>query len=152
MAGLLIVHHTPSPKVDTLVESLIDGARNPQIEGVEVQVRAALAASASDVLEADGYLLVTPANLGYMSGALKHFFDVIYYPCLRETVGRPYGILVHGNNDVDGAINGIERIVRGLEWKLVAEPVRCIGEPGTSDTDAAWELGAVVAANLMEAG
>lgn len=150
MARLLIVHHTPSPKVDTLVESLVDGARNPQIEGVEVVTRAALAASAVDVLDADGYVLATPANLGYMSGALKHFFDLIYYPCLRETVGRPYGMFVHGNDDVDGAIKGIERIVRGLRWRLVAEPVRCVGEPGSSDVDAVWELGAVAAATLME--
>lgn len=149
MARLLIVHHTPSPKVDTLVEALIDGAGNPQIEGVEVMTRAALSASATDVLEADGYLLATPANLGYMSGALKHFFDVIYYPCLRETRGRPYGMFVHGNDDVDGAINGIERIVKGLGWKMVAAPVRCVGDPSLNDTDAVWELGATVAANLM---
>ena len=53
------------------------------------------------MLEADGYLLGTPANLGYMSGALKHFFDQIYYPCLDATSGRPFGVYVHGNNDTD---------------------------------------------------
>jgi multimeric flavodoxin WrbA len=50
--------------------------------------RPALSATALDVLQADGYILGTPANLGYMSGALKHFFDQIYYPCLDETVRR----------------------------------------------------------------
>lgn len=148
-ARLLIVHHTPSPKVDTLVEAVIAGASTPEITGVEVALRAALSASAADVLAADGYLLVTPANLGYMSGGLKTFFDTIYYPCLRETRGRPYGLLVHGNNDVDGAINSVQRIAKGLDWREVAAPLRCVGEPGSADRDAAWELGATVAATLM---
>jgi NAD(P)H-dependent FMN reductase len=39
-----------------------------------VVIRPALTAAAADVLAADGYLLGTPANIGYMSGALKHFF------------------------------------------------------------------------------
>ena len=43
-----------------------------------------------------------------MSGALKVFFDVAYYPCLDATGGRPYGLWVHGNNDVDGAVRAVE--------------------------------------------
>lgn len=146
---LLIVHHTPSPKVDTLVEAVIEGASTPDIEGVDVNVRAALSASSADVLGAHGYVLVTPANLGYMSGGLKTFFDTIYYPCLRETQGRPYGLLVHGNDDVDGAINSVAKIVKGLGWQQVSQPVRCVGDPSSNERDAAWDLGATVAANLM---
>ena len=70
---LLIVHHTPSPYMQAMFEAVISGATDPEIEGVEVVRRPALSVSASDVLEADGYLLGSPANLGYMSGALKHF-------------------------------------------------------------------------------
>src|SRR5262252_3897659 len=108
MSTLLIVHHTPSPATHTLLESVRAGAAEPSIEGVEVVVRAALAATTVDVLEADGYLLGTPANLGYMSGALKHFFDQIYYPCLDATAGRPFGCWVHGNDDTAGAIKAVE--------------------------------------------
>ena len=81
------------------------------------------------MLEADGYVLGTPANLGSMSGALKHFFDTIYYPCLDATERRPSGLYVHGNNDVDGARASVERIVTGLGWRAVAAPVRVIGPP-----------------------
>ena len=124
------------------------GATDDQIEGVDVVARAALNASAVDVLDADGYLLGTPANLGYMSGALKHFFDQIYYPCLEATVRRPYGIYVHGNSDTTGAIRGVETIVTGLQWRLAHEQVSVVGDPSRSDLDACWELGAALAAGL----
>jgi multimeric flavodoxin WrbA len=75
---------------------------------------AGLGATAIDVLGADGYLLGTPANLGYMSGALKHFLDQIYYPCLEATVRRPYGLYVHGDSDTAGAVRAVEAITRGL--------------------------------------
>ncbi len=148
MARLLVVHHTASPALDTMLEAVLDGARNDQIRGVEVSARAALSATASDVLGADGYILGTPANLGYMSGGLKHFFDTIYYPCLHDTGGRPFGLYVHGNNDVDGAIVAVQRIVGGLGWRQVAEPLRSIGEVGSVTRDGCWELGAVLAASL----
>jgi multimeric flavodoxin WrbA len=147
-ARLLIVHHTPSPAMHTLLEAVRDGATDPQIEGVDVVVRAALSATASDVLAADGYVLGTPANLGYMSGALKHFFDTIYYPCLEETVGRPYGVYVHGNDDVTGAMRGIEVITTGLRWTLAQAPVSVTGAPDAAARDACWELGAALAASL----
>lgn len=148
MARLLLVHHTPSPAMHTLLEAVRAGATDPQIEGVELVVRAALSATASDVLAADGYLLGTPANLGYMSGALKHFFDTIYYPCLEETVGRPYGVYVHGNDDVTGALRGIEVITTGLRWRLAQAPVTVTGPPDAAARDACWELGAALAASL----
>ena len=69
---LLIIHHTPSPHCQAMFEAVVAGATDPEIEGVEVVRRAALSVTVSDVLEADGYLLGTPANLGYISGALKH--------------------------------------------------------------------------------
>jgi NAD(P)H-dependent FMN reductase len=126
------------------------GAADPSLAdaGIEVVVRPALSATAVDVLEADGYVLGTPANLGYMAGALKHFFDLVYYPCLDATQGRPWGLWVHGNHDVDGAVLGVERIVTGLRWKAVAEPLRVIGDPDRAALDAAWELGARTAAAL----
>lgn len=148
MARLLIVHHTPSPATQGLLEAVVAGASAPEIEGVEVVVRPALVANAIDVLEADGYLLGTPANIGYMSGALKHFFDQVYYPCLSATVHRPYACWVHGNNDTTGAVRAIETIATGMSWRRVQAPVEVVGEPTRADLDACWELGAAVAAGL----
>lgn len=148
MARVLVVHHTPSPSLDALFRAVVDGAGTDQLEGIEVVARPALTCSPVDVLEADGYVLGTPANLGSMSGALKHFFDTIYYPCLDATRGRPFGLYVHGNDDVHGAVTAVERIVTGLAWQAVAAPVRITGAPQRADLDACWDLGATVAATL----
>ena len=132
-----------------MFDAVLAGANDPQIEGVDVVMKPALSATAVDVLEADGYLLGTTANLGYMSGALKHFFDQIYYPCLDATIGRPYGMYLHGNNDTDGARRAIEKITTGLQWRLAQEPVAVLNDPSRDDLIACRELGAALAAGLV---
>ncbi|WP_410569177.1 flavodoxin family protein [Amycolatopsis sp. cmx-4-61] len=149
MPRLLIVHHTPSPSTQALFEAVVAGATHPDIEGVEVVRRAALAATPSDVLAADGYLLGTPANLGSMSGALKHFFDTVYYPCLDETRGRPFGYWIHGNSDTSGTRRQLLAITTGLAWAEAADPVISTGEPDKKTLEACTELGGTLAATLM---
>ncbi len=148
MPTLLIVHHTPSPALQEMFEAASAGARTDEVEDVQVLVRPALTAAAPDVLSADGYLLGTPANIGYMSGALKHFFDGIYYPCLEATRRRPYGLYVHGASDTGGAIRAVESIAAGLSWRQVRPPVAVTGPPGKPDLEACWELGALLAAEV----
>ena len=131
-----------------LLEAVLAGTRADGIEGVEVIVRPALAASAPDVLAADGFILGTPANIGYISGALKHFFDQVYYPCLTAKVGAPYGLYVHGNNDVVGAVRAVESIAAGMGWTKVAEPVTITGPIDKAVREAVWELAATVAATI----
>lgn len=147
---LLIVHHTPSPHTQEMFEAVVSGATDSEIEGVEVVRRPALTVSPTDMLGADGYLLGSPANLGYMSGALKHAFDVCYYPCLDATRGRPFGLYLHGNEGTEGAEKGVDAITTGLGWVKSAETVVVMGKPSKSDLESCWELGATVAAQLME--
>jgi multimeric flavodoxin WrbA len=145
---LLLVHHTASPATQELLEAALDGTKADGIEGVDVVVRPALAATASDVLAADGFLLGTPANIGYMSGALKLFFDNVYYPCLTARVGAPYGLYVHGNNDATGAVRAVESIAKGMGWERVFAPVTITGAVTKESREAVWELAATVAASL----
>src|ERR1700722_12362898 len=145
---LLVVHHTPSPSMQAMLEAAVAGAGDPALSEVSVVVTPALAATVPDVLAADGFLLGTPANIGYMSGALKHFFDGIYYPCLEATKRRPYGLYVHGASDTGGAVRAVESITTGLEWQRVRPPVTVTGPPGKTDLEACWELGALLAAEV----
>jgi multimeric flavodoxin WrbA len=144
------VHHTTSPSLQELLEAVLDGTRADGLEGVDVVVRAALAATAVDVLAADGFLLGTPANIGYLSGAMKHFFDQVYYPCLSAKIGAPYGLYVHGNLDTAGAVRAAESITKGMGWQRVHEPVLVSGAPTKDDLEACWDLGATVAATLLD--
>ena len=149
MPRLLIVHHTPSPHCQEMFEAVLSGATDPDIEGVEVVRRAALTVSPVDMLEADGYLLGSPVNLGYLSGALKHAFDESYYQILDSTRGRPFGLWLHGNEGTEGAERAITGITGGLGWVKAAEYVIVSGKPGKADLEACWNLGATVAAQLM---
>ena len=146
---LLVVHHTVSPATHALHIAVMGGAHDPSLNDVDVVEKPALTATALDVLEADGLLLGSPVNLGYISGALKHFFDQIYYPCLGATRGRPFGVYLHSNSDATGALRAIATITTGLEWRQAQAPLVVSGEPGPDDTAAARELGSSLAAGLL---
>jgi multimeric flavodoxin WrbA len=146
---LLVVHHTPSPATRELLEAVLAGARDPEITGVDVHVVPALGATVPDVLAADGYLFGTPANFGYMSGALKHFFDTVYYPCLDAVEGRPFGAWVHGGDDATGAVRSVQKLTTGMGLTSVAAPLELAGAPDAAARAACRELGAVVAASLL---
>ncbi|RBY87822.1 flavodoxin family protein [Blastococcus sp. TF02A-30] len=146
MPRLLVVHHTPSPALQAVLEAVKEGIA--LVEEVEPVLRPALSAGAADVLAADGVLLGTPANIGYMSGALKHFFDTVYYPCLDATAGLPFGVWVHGNDDTAGALASVARITGALRWKQAAAPLDLTGAPGPADLEACRELAATVAVGL----
>jgi hypothetical protein len=148
MPHVLVVHHTTSPTMQAVLEAVREGVG--MVDGVELVERPALSAGPADVLAADAFLLGTTANIGYMSGALKHFFDTVYYPCLDATVGRPYGVYVHGNDDTAGALSSIERITGALRWKLAAAPLSLVGAPASDDLEACRELAATVAVTLEE--
>jgi multimeric flavodoxin WrbA len=152
MQRLLIVHHTPSPHCAEMFEAVLSGATDPEVVGVEVVRRPALTVSPVEMLEADGYLLGTPANLGYISGALKHAFDCAYYQLLDTTRGRPFGLWVHGNEGTEGAQRAVDGITAGLGWVKASADVVASGKPSKGDLEACWNLGATVAAQLMSRG
>jgi len=148
VARLLIVHHTPSPATAELLDAVVHGATDPDIVGVEVVCRAALAATASDLLAADGVVIGTPANIGYMSGAIKHFFDTIYYVCADDTRGLPFGAYVHGNLDLAGAVASVATVTGGLKWRQSASIVEVRGAPDKAALERCRELGATLAATV----
>lgn len=148
---LLLVYHSQSGSTERMAKAVIAGARHTDIEGVELSVREALSATPADVLAASAYIFGTPENFGYMSGALKTFFDRCYYPCLEQVSGRPYSLFVRAGNDGTGALGSIQRIVSGWSLKLCYEPVVMAGEFDDQCLVECETLGMTLAAGL-EAG
>ena len=131
-----------------MAEAVIRGAENESVEAVDVRARQALTATVEDVLWADAFILGTPENFGYMSGAMKHFLDTIYYPCENKISGRAFALFVRAGNDGSGAISSIRRILTGLAVKEVQEPLIAVGELTDEMLDACETLGMYLAAGL----
>ena len=140
------------------------GANDPAIADVEVRAVPALEATAEDVVAADGYLLGTSANFGYMSGGLKHFFDSTFLAiggALDESGGagasagatskRPFGLFVHGRYDTTGAVRSVLSIVQALGWRQAHDVLEVMGDVDDHHLARAYELGATLAANVMDA-
>lgn len=146
--NLLVVFHSRTGSTRALCDRAVGAATAAGGDEVHIRVLEALRAGPDDVVWAHGILLVTPANFGYMSGALKDFFERIYHLCLERTAGLPYGLLVKGDTDVDGAVASVERITTGLRWRRVLPPVTVVGATAPSDFERAEELGATLAAGM----
>jgi multimeric flavodoxin WrbA len=148
---LLIVFHSRSGGTRALADAVVAGASDPEIEGVEVRERLAFDADSDDVAWCDAVILGTPENFGYMSGALKDFFERIFYVLVDKTPGLPYALFVKGGHDGEGAVRSVERIVTGLKWRAVLPPLLVTGELADEHLERAHELGLTLAAGL-EAG
>ena len=141
------------------LDAVLAGTGDDAIEDVEVVVRSALGATADDVLAADGYLLGSTANFGYVSGALKHFFDSTFLQIggslsstgaadesSGRTTGRPFGLYVHGRYDTSGAVRSVLSIVAALGWTQGYDVLEVLGDVGSTDLSAAYDLGGTLAA------
>lgn len=145
---LLIVAHAPSPNTQRLRDAVVAGARHPDIDGVVVDARSPFDTGPEQVLAADAIILGTTENLGYMSGALKDFFDRVYYPCLDHTQGLPYVLYIRAGHDGTGTRRAVETIVTGLRWRAVHPPLTCRGAWDDAFPAQCQELGLFMAAGL----
>jgi multimeric flavodoxin WrbA len=148
---VLVVFHSRSGGTAAMTDAVVEGANDDAIEGVEVVAHGAFETTVDDVRACDALIIGTPENFGYMSGAIKDFFERIYYELLDETPGLPYALYVKASTDGDGAVRSVERIVAGLKWKAVVPPFVVVGDLTAQHLDQCRELGATVAAGL-EAG
>jgi multimeric flavodoxin WrbA len=151
MKHLTIIFHSQGGGTKTLITALMEGIKLHSFPELAVHIEDSVVVKSETILEADAIVLGTAENFGYMSGAMKHFFDRIYYPCLETKRGLPYQLIVNADTDGRGAVNSVENIIRGLGWKRIDKPQIFKGKIKKSDLSICKELGATIAAGL-EAG
>ncbi|UTA49435.1 flavodoxin family protein [Simiduia sp. 21SJ11W-1] len=144
---LLIVYHTQSGNTGQLAEAAFRGAQEEA--GCSVKLQTAFDSTLEDLLWCDGVLFGTPENFGYMSGALKDFFDRTFYPAEPYALNKPYGVFISAGNDGTGAVREIDRIAKGYPLTRVAAPLICRGEITPAHLADAHELGLTMAAGLV---
>jgi len=148
---LLIIAHTPSPNTKALAAELLAGASEGDIENVDVQLCSPFDCDAERVLASDAIILFTTENFGYMSGALKDFFERIYYPCLDQperNEAKPYALVIRAGLDGTGTHIAVHKITSGLKWKEVQETTLCKGEHNDQFLSQCHQLGLIMAASL----
>ena len=150
MKHLLVVYHSKTGKNGKMAEAVKRGIEHPDIE-VELRYLRASDAGPEDLLWADGIMFGTPENFGYMSGALKDFFDRTFYEVEGRVDGKPYCMFVGAGNDGTGALTAIRRICNGYNFREVQGPVLVAGELQEDQLGQCEELGMAMAAGL-EAG
>lgn len=143
---LLIVYHTQTGNTGQLAAAVLRGAL--RVAETETQMLRAFDASTDDLLACNGLLLGTPENFGYMSGALKDFFDRTYYPCEGKLNGLPYAVFVSAGNDGSGAVREIGRIATGYGWKLASEAFIARKAITPTDLEACETLGEAMATGI----
>lgn len=147
MKHLLIVYHSQTGHTERLMQAAAEGAAEFAAE-VEVRCIRALQATLDDLLWANGLLIGTPENFGYLSGAVKDFLDRTYYPAQGKVTGLPWAMFVSAETDGTGAVRALDRIALGYGWKNVAEPVIVKGETDAAALQKCRELGQTMAAGL----
>ncbi len=146
MKTLLIVYHTGGVKTARMAEAVEKGARSEP--GVRVVVKRCADAGPEDLLAADGLILGTPENFGYMSGMMKDFLERVFYACEGKVNGRPWALFVGAGQDGSGAVNSVERIVAGLRLQKVHDPIIGLKDLTPEVLSNCEELGAAIATGI----
>lgn len=143
---LLIVHHSQTGNTEQLARAVYQGAC--QVPEIRVRLLRAFEATLDDLLTCHGVLFGTPENFGYMSGAIKDFFDRTFYPAQPYRINVPYALFVSAGNDGTGAVRQMDRILLGYPMRKVAEPVICRGPVTAEHLAQCEELGGTLAAGV----
>ena len=143
---LLIVYHSKSGTVKKMADAIVMGAK--AIPGTTVELVDPLKVTPETVKTCRAIIIGTPENFGYMSGPIKYFFEEIYYECIECTRRLSYALFMAADNDGSGAVSSMKKIITGLGWNNIAEPMICKNGVTSQEIESCRELGMTISAGL----
>lgn len=146
MKRILVVYHSRNGNTEAMARAVHEGAAS--VEGVEATLMRAADATAEDLTGCDGLALGSPEYFGYMAGMLKDFFDRTYEDARGSVFRLPWVAFVSAGNDGTGAVNSMERIARGYQFRMVQDPLIVRGPAADDDLARCREVGMALAAGL----
>ncbi|MFZ2274725.1 flavodoxin family protein [Corynebacterium variabile] len=148
MPYLLVVHHSPTDKLRGITDTILHAAEgaaaevNSTLPGelhLEIRERNALEPDTAELLGASALLFGTTANFGYISGALKHYFDSAFMEVTNEDTYTAHSVLagywIRGGYDTTGAEKAMTAITTGYGWNTAVDPVCFTGDPEPHTTE-----------------
>ncbi len=143
---MLIIFHSQSGNTERLSAAVEEGAL--RVESVRVRRLRASQVCCEDLAQCRTVVICSPEYFGYMAGAMKDLFDRTYEEIRERMSGKSYAVVIAAGNDGAGALNSIERIVKGWRLKRVQEPVICLGPVSESAVENCRTMGQTLAAGI----
>jgi flavorubredoxin len=144
--SLLIAYHSMSGASARLALAAAEGARSAN--SVEVCLARAWDVGICELEQVDGLVLAAAENAGHLSGGMKDMLDRVFYPACDRQLVLPYALLISAGNDGRNARAQVNRMLSGIPFKQVADPLIFRGEVTADQVLRASELGLSMALGL----
>lgn len=117
------------PRVETLKQWPQQYLKVPVRAGATVVLKRAVDATSEDLLSCDAVAFGTPNYFSYMAGAMKDFFDRVFYTIRGKVDNKPYAAFSSAGGGGKGALDSVDGICRSLRLKKAFESIIATGKP-----------------------
>lgn len=138
MAKVLIIYHSQTGNTEAMAKAVYQGASSA---GAAVTLKKATDATSDDLLACDAVAFGSPVYFGYMAGALKDFFDRVFYTVRGRVDDKSYAAFSSGGGGGKQALDSIGRLCTSFKLKKAFEGVVAAGKPSAEVLKQCEELG-----------
>ena len=119
---ITFISHCPSKNTIKLTNSVSKVIIDYNLK-VKLEIVSPLKINSSQIFQSSGVIIGTTENFGYIAGATKDFFDRCYNDLLEKTEGLPVFYYIRAGLDGNGSKLALNKILIGLKWRQVLEPI-----------------------------